>query len=621
MEEVMENQVIKDLRRSFANFREDNNEGCHVVIAVQRCLEVRNILKTLTAVLLEQENKDILEFIGWELIGVLVQQEDFQVANDYYSDLLEAIAENCSPKEVCLGIVEQMDSNLNSEVFLTLLAPLQKVFQRMKGRKSKFFKMAIPRILHHIAMIHSPVNEQSESSMRENKTDLSSTLDRVLMLLGCLVNDAKTGACKPNNKDDPELKAQNWELEKCLTRMLETLAFENLSMAKSSDSVDNKEDYELTSTESYRDQAQRILSLLQDLQSQVYLLEYASVNLECYTKKQTPTVKPNDVCADEQGNENEDDDEKELLSLLGLGCYGYLVLAENVAHIPQVFSIKYLLKINMVYIACLLERTENQVIYKGLELLDSLIRYIAEGTVEHNLLTSPGLLDIFKRLINVMIYCTSKILRQRAMRIFQQLISKLDTRGCYMISRYLLLDCTHAGVAGLLIHNIKEEVHKNLYSQDYDMWFRGKQLVSLLLQVCKLPKGVGRERDLIPETERVMGALNCLRYILLSDHDDKTTLWKNYSLFEKEFLLPLREAVKVTKLNYLSMQNKNTEEKKQPDKEKEEIEFKVTTPDGTPIDEMSREDQNQVLQSGLYALETMECILAHITEIVNSKTR
>lgn len=38
-------------------------------------------------------SQDILEFVGWELIGVLVQQEDFHATNDYYSDLLEAIAE------------------------------------------------------------------------------------------------------------------------------------------------------------------------------------------------------------------------------------------------------------------------------------------------------------------------------------------------------------------------------------------------------------------------------------------------------------------------------------------------------------------------------------------------
>lgn len=68
----------------------------------------------------------------------------------------------------------------------------------MKGRKSKFFKMAVPQILHNVAMIHSPVSEQSDSSMHtgENEIDLSSALDRVLILLECLVNDAKSGACK-----------------------------------------------------------------------------------------------------------------------------------------------------------------------------------------------------------------------------------------------------------------------------------------------------------------------------------------------------------------------------------------------------------------------------------------
>lgn len=43
-----------------------------------------------------------------------------------FMDSINFIFQNCSPKEVCLGIVEQMDTNLKSGAFLTLLAPLQK---------------------------------------------------------------------------------------------------------------------------------------------------------------------------------------------------------------------------------------------------------------------------------------------------------------------------------------------------------------------------------------------------------------------------------------------------------------------------------------------------------------
>ncbi|KAK3700091.1 hypothetical protein QZH41_015052, partial [Actinostola sp. cb2023] len=135
-------------------------------------------------------------------------------------------------------------------------------------------------------------------------------------------------------------------------------------------------------------------------------------------------------------------------------------------------------------------------------------------------------------------------------------------------------------------------------SQNQDNWFRGKQLISLLRQVYNLTRGVGTQVDLVPETERVMAALNCFRYILLRDREDKTTLWKNYSMFEKDFLDPLRESLKVTRIRYLAVQKQNEDETKGADKRlgnsEHKIDFTVTTPDGTPINGMPLDDQIQV---------------------------
>lgn len=257
------------------------------------------------------------------------------------------------------------------------------------------------------------------------------------------------------------------------------------------------------------------------------------------------------------------------------------------------------------------------------ELLDVLSARLHEKCLEYRQDEFKFTMDVVKALINVMTMCSSKKLRLKGVRVFPNLMSKLDTRSQYGLLYTILQDCDHAGVAGLLIYFLKEQVHETLCSTVEELWFQGCRLMSLLHLVFKLPSGAGSEKDLVQETDRIMGVLNCLRFILLRDSSDKTTVWENFSAVEKNFLDPLRESLKVTRIQYqaelLSKQDEMAGNKRK--KVTDDIEFDIKSPDGKLLELMPLSDQCEALQSGLYSLDMIESVLVRMSEIANSRTK
>ncbi|CAH3041002.1 unnamed protein product, partial [Porites evermanni] len=333
--------------------------------------------------------------------------------------------------------------------------------------------------------------------------------------------------------------------------------------------------------------------------------------------------------ADEQISVEEDleAEEKETMTFptLGLSCFVYLLLVEEMElmNFPAVFSFNYLLRVNMKNVLFLLRSTEHCAIYKGLKLLDALSRRLKEKSMVYRHDEFKDITEIVKALINVMTMCSSRKLRSKGVRVFPIFASKLDTKSQYGLLYTFLQDCSHAGVAGLLIYLLKEQVNQALCSSTEEPWFQGTRFMSIFQLVLRLPSKTGTEKDLVQETDRIMGALNCLRFILLRDNCDKTTVWKNFKTIETNFVDPLRETLKITRIQYqaelLSKRNEMTGNKRM--EAKEDIEFNIKSPDGKSLEVMPLRDQCEALQSGLYSLDMMESVVARISEIANSRSK
>lgn len=207
--------------------------------------------------------------------------------------------------------------------------------------------------------------------------------------------------------------------------------------------------------------------------------------------------------------------------------------------------------------------------------------------------------------------------------MFPILVAKLDQRSQYGIFYTILEECHHAGVAGMLIYLLKEQVNHELCSTVEESWFQGTRLMSILQLVLKPPPKPGTEKDLVQDTDRIMGTLNLVRFILLRDLSDKTNVWENFTAMEQNFLEPLKETLKETTLQYQAelMRKKDEMAENKSNTKKDRIEFNIKSPDGRSLPPMPYSAQIEALESGLHSLDMMESILARISEIAKLRKK
>ncbi|CAH3037804.1 unnamed protein product [Pocillopora meandrina] len=633
----MADDAVEELQESLSKFCTEKPNTHLILVAAQKCASSGKWTRLLEC-LTRSDHKDALEFVGWELIGVISQA----IADDFESDALEErkkilqlIAERCSAKEVCIGVLEQLDSGTDCHFnnFVTLLDTLKTAIHRLQEKKSKYVGMALPCVTRYIKGIQLSDEIETEKESGSECLKMPSIMKHVLDFLRPLVQEVSLQSSSAEISPSSSCISQlGPEIIKCLIQLLDyPLVFVDLAKhSKENTDLDDEDDESISEEKcsltvmEYRTIALEIMKFIHMANgSYLYLMEYTS---KTYNNVQEKSNKTSDrgVSAEEE-YDDEDEQERSCYPVLGLGCFVYLLLVEKMEdrNIPAVFSFKYLLKVNIKSILFLLSRTEHGVIYKGLGLLETLSKRLKDKSLVYNQYEFKDLMDIFKALINVMTMCSSKKLRLRAVQFLPNLVSKLDTRSRYGLLYTVLQDCSHPGVAGLLIHLLKEQVDQALSTSEDEPWFQGSRLMSILQLVFKPPLGAGTDKDLVQETDRVMAALNCLRFVLLRDGGDKTTVWRNFTTIEKDFTEPLRQASKVTRLQYQAeLTNKRDEMAGNKSKNMEQsTEFSVKSPDGKVLELMSLADQCEALQSGLYSLDMMDSVLARITEIATSRSK
>nr|XP_058969222.1 glomulin-like [Pocillopora verrucosa] len=633
----MADDDVEELQESLSKFCTEKPNTHLILVAAQKCVSGGKWTRLLEC-LTRSDHKDALEFVGWELIGVISQA----IADDFESDALEErkkilqlIAERCSAKEVCIGVLEQLDSGTDCHFnnFVTLLDTLKTAIHRLQEKKSKYVGMALPCVTRYIKGIQLSDEIETEKESGSECLKMPSIMKHVLDFLRPLVQEVSLQSSSAEISPSSSCISQlGPEIIKCLIQLLDyPLVFVDLEKHSKENADPDNEDDESISEEKcsltvmeYRTIALEIMKFIHMANgSYLYLMEYTSKTYNNVQEKSNKTS-DRDVSTEEE-YDDEDEQERSCYPVLGLGCFVYLLLVEKMEdrNIPAVFSFRYLLRVNIKSILFLLSRTEHGVIYKGLGLLETLSKRLKDKSLVYNQYEFKDLMDIVKALINVMTMCSSKKLRLRAVQVLPNLVSKLDTRSRYGLLYTVLQDCSHPGVAGLLIHLLKEQVDQALSTSEDEPWFQGSRLMSILQLVFKPPSGAGTDKDLVQETDRVMAALNCLRFVLLRDESDKTTVWRNFTTIEKDFTEPLRQASKVTRLQYQAeLANKRDEMAGNKSKNMEQsTEFSVKSPDGKALELMSLADQCEALQSGLYSLDMMDSVLARITEIATIRSK
>ncbi|KAM4722403.1 glomulin [Rhinophrynus dorsalis] len=575
------------------NLSEDDfmEEDINVLLVnCQKCLEEEQT-SLMLEIIRNEKNQAIIRNMGWNLIGpitkVIVTSSE-NAKRENCLEMIDCLIKLCNPKEVLLGLLEQIDEATGdqiSQILLLLLQPLQIVLLKLGNKKAYSVGLSLSTIHSRISCLPVPYTKEQ---IQEDKHALCQCC-RVL------VQFAKPFVEIVSHSEDLSSEPDTDELRKeLITFCFRCLKYPLLSAQLNLEPEDADDPFLLF--------AKEILGFLVSLGESLpkALVQHGNV---------MPVLDSTDAASEER-----------LLGPESVACLAYLIFVQHLGmdDFPFVFGPTFLVKTNMEHIDVLLKRTEESVLSKGLILLESSLLRVENESLHQDLLEIRTILHVIQDLVKVMTLCPIEHLRKKSLKMLQLLIDKFGAEGKYKLFRCLLKTSNHAGVEGYIIQNIKNQIDFALKTNSNSKCFLGAQLTPLLHMVLSLPEGA--ETDLLQYSDRIMASLNLLRYLIIKDDEteNKTGIWAELPKTEQDFLKPLHTGLNMSKAHY-EAEIKSTIEKNKGPKTKKAI--CSVTAGGNNLPDMTPEMQLQVLQSALFTFDLMESVLARVEELIEAKLK
>ncbi|XP_063021794.1 glomulin isoform X2 [Melospiza melodia melodia] len=541
-------------------------------VAGQKCLE-DGYAAQLLEVIQNEKNKVIIKNMGWNLISPLVRcifmykQEDDK--REHCLRILDQLAQLCNPKELFLGLLEQIEQTSGEQVCQTvmlLLQPLQTVLLKLQNKKAYSVGLSLAMIMNQLTPLPVPYTKQQ---IQEDKLGLCQCCNAVVDFAKPFVSEVVKNMEKSSEYNDMELK------EELIKFCMQSLKYPLLAA--------QLEHLEGIEEHPFRQFATEITDILCNMGELIPLVFV-------HHKGKSPHWENQEFADIERKN-----------SADSLACLSYLMFVQHfgVECFPVVF------------------RTEESVLSKGLDLFESCLLRMEDNSLLHHYLELRGFINVPQDLVKIMTLCPMEHMRKKSLNVLQLFIDKFDTEGKYTLFRCLLKTSNHAGVEGYIIKNIKDQIHLALTEYD-NIWFTGHHLISLLDLVLSLPEGA--ETDLLQNSDRVMASLNLLRYLVIKDceSDNQTGVWTTLGKIEQNFLKPLRVGLNMSKAHYEAEIKNKKENRKEAHSSNTVCSVTVG---GEKMPAMTTGMQLQVLHSALFTFDLIESVLARVEELIEVKTK
>ncbi|XP_025790760.1 glomulin isoform X2 [Puma concolor] len=546
-------------------------------LAGQRCIDEGHI-EQLLEIIQNEKNKVIVNNMGWNLVGPVVRcllwnKEDEK--RKHYFLMLDLLVKLCNPKELLLGLLELIEEPSGkqiSQIILLLLQPLQTVIQKLRNNKAYSVGLALSTLWSQLSLLPVPYSkEQIQTDDYGLCQCCKALIEFTKPFVEEVINDKENSVESENEKLKDELLKFCFKSLKC---PLLTAQFFEQSKEAGNDPL--------------RCFASEIIGFLSAIGH-----PFPKMIFNHGRKKKTWDYL-----------EFEEEEDKQLADSMASLAYLVFVQGISIDQLPMVLSPSYLLQFNMGHIEVFLQRTEESVFSKGVDLLENGLLRIEDNSLLHQYLEIKSFLTVPQR--------------KKSLAMLQLYINKLDSQGKYTLFRCLLNTSNHSGVEAFIIQNIKNQIDVSLKKTHDNKWFTGPQLISLLDLVLFLPEGA--ETDLLQNSDRIMASLNLLRYLVIKDNekDNQTGLWTELGKIENNFLKPLHTGLNMSKAHY-EAEIKNSQENSQ-DVQKSKDLCSVTV-GGEEIPNMPPEMQLKVLHSALFTFDLIESVLARVEELIEIKTK
>jgi len=586
---------------------------------IQEVVELLEAVKTKPAVKMIKDpaNIDRVKEAAWDLVpqlcSFLTSERELETVSVVCAceEILQYLSDVGNAKELLLVLLEQADMFKDDIKFKALLRPVQRCLQRLPSRKGNPIGIALETLCAHIQELPLPEDYQLEDAERQ-LLEADETVRRICSCVTAILTfikpfaeevswknrhtDTSKTATRTSNKQVKELMGH---LMKILSH---PLAFIDLSVTDSS------------SISRGRECAERLVTFMSYLHADFHkaLVQILEDN-HAIEKEQKRTK-------EQQKDSPADMDELDTLiaepvSKLGLGTFAYLVFGENLYsdNVPCVYRLEYLFEFNLPFMNALLETPESMVRLKGVALFVSLLEHMPALTLSSHLLEFAPMKQLLQNLLHVIVYCPPKDIRQSAVKGLSSLLQKFELAGRYMLILILLKSSTHAGVTGYVIQLLKNEIDRNLKSDQLNAFFCGSQLEKLLRLIFTLPEGV--ETDLLDQSECVMAALNLLRYLVLRDKpsEDFTGIWQQIPRLQEVYCGPLQTAIDMSHAHYALDIERTAKGECMADSS---LETSLSV-SGHVMPEMDDKQRMSLLTTALHTFDMMQSILSRVTELID----
>ncbi|XP_019482528.1 PREDICTED: glomulin isoform X2 [Hipposideros armiger] len=555
-------------------------------VAGQRCIDEGHI-DQLLEIIQNEKNKVIIKHMGWNLVGPVVRCLLWNNKEDdkrKYFLMLDLLIKLCNPKELLLGLLELIEEPSGkqiSQIILLLLQPLQTVIQKLHSNKAYSVGLALSTVWSQLCLLPVPYSEEQIQT------------DNYGLCQCCM---ALIEFTKPFVEEVIGDKENSLENEKLKDELLK-FCFKSLKCPLLT--AQFLEQSEEAGNDPLRCFASEIIGILSAIGH-----PFPKMIFNHGRKKRTWDYL-----------EFEEEEDKQLADSMASLAYLVFVQGISIDQLPMVLSPSYLLQFNMGHIEVFLQRTEESVFCKGLDLLENGLLRIEDNSLLYHFLEIKSFLTVPQGLVKVMTLCPVETLRKKSLAMLQLYINKLDSQGKYTLFRCLLNTSNHSGVEAFIIQNIKNQIDISL-KRTYNKWFTGPQLISLLDLVLFLPEGA--ETDLLQNSDRIMASLNLLRYLVIKDNenDNQTGIWTELGKIENNFLKPLHTGLNMSKAHYEAQIKNNQENSQEVQKSKDICSITVG---GEDLPNMPPEMQLKVLHSALFTFDLIESVLARVEELIEIK--
>ncbi|XP_073090376.1 glomulin isoform X3 [Manis javanica] len=491
----------------------------------------------------------------------------------------------CNPKELLLGLLELIEEPSGkqiSQIILLLLQPLQTVIQKLHNNKAYSVGLALSTLWSQLSLLPVPY---SKEQIQTDDYGLCQCCKALIEFTKPFVEEVIDN--KENSLENEKLKD---ELLKFCFKSLKCPLLTAQFLEQSGESGNDP----------LRCFASEIIGFLSAIGH-----PFPKMIFNHERKKRIWDYL-----------EFEEEEDKQLAGSMASLAYLVFVQGISIDQLPMVLSPSYLLQFNMGHIEVFLQRTEESVFSKGLDLLENGLLRIEDNSLLHQCLEIKSFLTVPQGLVKVMTLCPIETLRKKSLAMLQLYINKLDSQGKYTLFRCLLNTSNHSGVEAFIIQNIKNQIDVSLKGT-YNKWFTGPSLISLLDLVLFLPEGA--ETDLLQNSDRIMASLNLLRYLVIKDNENNQTgLWTELGKIENNFLKPLHTGLNMSKAHYEAEIKNSQENSQEVQKSKDLCSLTVGEEE---IPNMPPEMQLKVLHSALFTFDLIESVLARVEELIEIKTK